>query len=109
MQISLTGHNHFCISPVPENISFLWKPLTLELKPKKFLPIIKMTTLKDFEAYLVTLKLDDSRCRIHSISDDDGNGTPGRPGPLWGLMKKKLPTKGMWLCPGKWLPDMAKT
>ena len=29
-----------------------------------------MTTLKDFEAYLVTLKLDDSWCRIHSISDD---------------------------------------
>ena len=32
-----------------------------------------MTTLKDFEAYLremhVTLKLDDSRCRIHSVSD----------------------------------------
>ena len=32
-----------------------------------------MTTLKDFEAYLVTLKLDDSGCRIHNISDDDGN------------------------------------
>ena len=28
----------------------------------------------------MTLKLDDSGCRIHSISDD-GNGTPGRPGP----------------------------
>ena len=27
-----------------------------------------MTTFKDFEAYLMTLKLDDSRCRIHSIS-----------------------------------------
>ena len=28
-----------------------------------------MTTFKDFEAYLMTLKLDDSGCRIHSISD----------------------------------------
>ena len=28
-----------------------------------------MTTLKDFKAYLVTLRLDDSGCRIHSISD----------------------------------------
>ena len=56
---------------------FLWKLpshcLTLELKLKRFYPIIKMTTLKDFEAYLremyATLKLDDSRCRIHSVSD----------------------------------------
>ena len=32
-----------------------------------------MTTFKDFDAYLMTLKLDDSGCRIHSISDD-GNG-----------------------------------
>ena len=34
-----------------------------------------MTTFKDFEAYLkemyVTLKLDDSECRIHSISYGD--------------------------------------
>ena len=47
--------------------------VTLELKLKKFYPIIKMTTLKDFEAYLremyVTLKLDDNRCRICSVSD----------------------------------------
>ena len=32
-----------------------------------------MTMFKDFETYLremyVTLKLDDSRCRIHSVSD----------------------------------------
>ena len=28
-----------------------------------------MTTFKDFEAYLMTLKLDDSRCSIHSVSD----------------------------------------
>ena len=28
-----------------------------------------MTTFKDFEAYLMTLKLDDSGCRIHSVSD----------------------------------------
>ena len=56
---------------------FLWKSpnhcLTPELKLKRFYPIIKMTTLKDFEAYLremyATLKLDDSRCRIHSVSD----------------------------------------
>ena len=28
----------------------------------------------------VTLKLDDNGCcRIHSISDDDGNGMPGHP------------------------------
>ena len=52
-----------------KNISFLWKSLTLELKLKKFYPIIKMTTLKEFEAYFMTLELDDSRCRIHSISD----------------------------------------
>ena len=60
-----------------EKISFLWKSprhcLTLELKLKKFYPIIKMTTLKDFEAYLremyVTLKLDDSGYRVHSVSD----------------------------------------
>ena len=43
--------------------------LTPELKLKKFYPIIKMTTFKDFEAYLITLKLDDSGCRIHSVSD----------------------------------------
>ena len=38
-----------------------------------FYPITKMTTLKDFEAYLremyMTLKLDDSGCMIHSVSD----------------------------------------
>ena len=38
-----------------------------------------MTTLKDFEAYLVTLKLDDSGRRIHSISDGDGPSGPGAP------------------------------
>ena len=32
-----------------------------------------MTTFKDLGTYLMTLKLDDSRCRTHSISDDDGN------------------------------------
>ena len=36
-----------------------------------------MTTLEDFEAYLVTLKLDDSECRIHSISDDGPSGSHG--------------------------------
>ena len=41
----------FAFRPIPENISFLWKTLTLELKLKRFYPIIKMTTLKDFEAY----------------------------------------------------------
>ena len=57
-----------------------------------------MTTFKDFEAYLkemyVTLKLDDSGCRIHSISDGD---------------KETVTMKGMWSCRGRWLPDMAKT
>ena len=38
-------------------------------KTKKFYPIIKMTTFKDLEAYVMTLKLDDSGCRIHSVSD----------------------------------------
>ena len=47
----------------------MWKSLTLELKLKSFIQLSKMTTFKDFEAYLMTLKLDDSRCRIHSISD----------------------------------------
>ena len=55
-----------------------------------------MTTLKDFEAYLkemyVTLKLDDSGCRIHSVSD--GN--------------KEIVTNER-SCRGRWLPDMAKT
>ena len=42
----------------------------------------------------VTLKFDDNGCcTIHSISHD-GNG---------------LPTKGMWLCPRRWLPGMVKT
>ena len=31
-----------------------------------------MTTFEDFKAYLVTLKLDDSGCRIHSVSDGNG-------------------------------------
>ena len=52
-----------------EKISFLWKSLTLELKLKTFYPIIKMTMFKDLVTYLMTLKLDDSGCRIHSISD----------------------------------------
>ena len=37
-----------------------------------------MTTLKDFETYLMTIKLDESGCRIHSISDDGPSG-PGDP------------------------------
>ena len=46
-------------------------------------------------AVYVTLKFDDNRCcRIHSISDD-GNG--------W-----TVTNKSMWLCPGRWLPGMAK-
>ena len=40
--------------------------LTLELKLKKFYPIIKMAR---FGEMYVTLKLDDSRYRVHSISD----------------------------------------
>ena len=63
----------FVFRPIPENISFLWKTLTPELKLKRFYPIIKMTTLKDLGTYLMTLKLDDSGCRIYSISNDDGN------------------------------------
>ena len=51
--------------------SFLWRTLTLELKLKKLYPIIKMTTLKDLETYLMTLELSDNGCRIHSISDGD--------------------------------------
>ena len=45
----------------------------------------------------VTLKLDDNRCcRIHSISDD-GNG--------WIVTNERY----MWLCPGRWLPEMVQT
>ena len=51
-----------------KKISFSWKSprhwLTLKLKLKRFYPIIKMTTLKDLGTYLMTLKLDDSGCRI---------------------------------------------
>ena len=55
----------------------MWKSpchcLTLELKLKKFYPIIKMTTFIDLGTYLreiyVTFKLDDIGCRIHSVSD----------------------------------------
>ena len=40
-------------NPISEKILFLWKSprhcLTLELKLKKFIPLLKMTTLKDFE------------------------------------------------------------
>ena len=44
----------------------------------------------------VTLRLGDNMCfRIHSVSDD-GNG--------W-----IVTDKGMWLCPGRWLPDMVQT
>ena len=61
----------FAFRPIPENILFLWKTLTLELKLQKFYPIIKMTTLKDLGMYLMTLELDDNGCRIHSVSDGD--------------------------------------
>ena len=75
-------------NPIPEKISFIELKgfrfrgskrfctpslFNSRTKTKKFYPIIKMTTLKDFEVYLnemyVTLKLDDSKCRIHSVSD----------------------------------------
>ena len=42
----------------------------------------------------VTLKLDDSGCRIHSISDEN---------------EEIITNESMLLCRGRWLPDMAKT
>ena len=42
----------------------------------------------------LTVKLDDNGCRIHSVSDD-GNG--------WIVTNKRYV---MWLCPGRWLPEM---
>ena len=44
----------------------------------------------------VTLKLDDNGRRIHSISDDDGNGMPGRPGAPAGP-HKEIVTNGRYV------------
>ena len=43
----------------------------------------------------VTLKLDDSGCRIHSVSDD-GN-------------EEIVTNQSMWSCHGRWLPVMVQT
>ena len=53
-----------------------------------------MTHLIFIYKMYVTLKFDDNGCcRIHSVSDGD----------------KEIVMKGMWLCPGSWLPEMIKT
>ena len=44
----------------------------------------------------VTLKLDDNGCRIHSVSHNDGN-------------EEIVTNESMWLCPGRWLPEMVQT
>ena len=66
----------------------------------------------------VTLKLDDSRCRIHSVSDDGsaGPGTapgshgpsgPGVSGPHGNI--EIVTNESVWSYHGRWLPDMVQT